>query len=76
MVTGFVVLAICVRRMHLTFRAVDYLWFALMIACGATIYLAVFLILTAVSFWFEDRVGIVPPVFNMLNFWTLSLDDL
>ena len=27
-----------------------------------------FLILTAVSFWFEDRVGIVPPVFNMLNF--------
>ena len=20
------------------------------------------------SFWFEDRVGIVPPVFNMLNF--------
>ena len=32
------------------------------------IYLSVFLILTAVSFWFEDRVGIVPPVFNMLNF--------
>ena len=24
--------------------------------------------LTAVSFWFEDRVGIVPPVFNMLTF--------
>ena len=67
-VTGLAVLAICVRRMHLTFPAVDYLWFALMIACGATIYLAVFLILTAVSFWFEDRVGIVPPVFNMLNF--------
>jgi len=67
-VTGLVVLAVCVRRMHLTFPAVDYLWFALMIACGATIYLAVFLILTAVSFWFEDRVGIVPPVFNMLTF--------
>jgi ABC-2 type transport system permease protein len=39
-----------------------------MVLCGAIIYLAVFLILTAVSFWFEDRVGIVPPVFNMLTF--------
>ena len=39
-----------------------------MIVCGGAIYLSVFLILTAVSFWFEDRVGIVPPVFNMLNF--------
>ena len=39
-----------------------------MIVCGAAIYMAVFLILTAVSFWFEDRVGIVPPVFNMLTF--------
>jgi len=67
-VTGFVVIAICIRRLHLALGAVDYLWFALMIVCGATIYMAVFLILTAVSFWFEDRVGIVPPVFNMLNF--------
>ena len=39
-----------------------------MALCGAVIYLAVFLILTSVSFWFEDRVGIVPPVFNMLTF--------
>ena len=39
-----------------------------MVICGAVIYLAVFLILTSVSFWFEDRVGIVPPVFNMLTF--------
>jgi ABC-2 type transport system permease protein len=38
------------------------------VASGAVIYLAVFLILTAVAFWFEDRVGIVPPVFNMLTF--------
>jgi ABC-2 type transport system permease protein len=39
-----------------------------MAICGAVIYFAVFLLLTAVSFWFEDRVGIVPPVFNMLTF--------
>ena len=54
--------------MHLAWHVTETLWFALMVVCGALIYLAVFLILTAVSFWFEDRVGIVPPVFNMLTF--------
>ena len=67
-VTGCVVVGVCVRRLHLTLGATDYLWFVLMVICGAMIYLSVFLILTAVSFWFEDRVGIVPPVFNMLTF--------
>src|SRR5437667_8427718 len=67
-VTGVAILVICVRRMHLAWHVTETLWFALMVVCGALIYLAVFLILTAVSFWFEDRVGIVPPVFNMLTF--------
>ena len=67
-ITGVAVVGLCARRLHLAFKTPEYLWFAVMIVCGAVIYLAVFLILTAVSFWFEDRVGIVPPVFNMLNF--------
>ena len=67
-VTGLLVITICVGRLHLAWRFADTLWFLLMVVCGALIYLAVFLILTAVSFWFEDRVGIVPPVFNMLTF--------
>jgi len=66
--TGAVVVAICVRRLGLPWHTADYLWFALMVASGAVIYVSVFLILTSVSFWFEDRVGIVPPVFNMLTF--------
>ena len=67
-VTGIAVVALCIHRLHLAFKIPDYLWFLVMIVCGAAIYLSVFLMLTAVSFWFEDRVGIVPPVFNMLNF--------
>ena len=67
-VTGLLVIGICVRKLGLSWTLADDLWFALMVACGAVIYLSVFLILTAVSFWFEDRVGIVPPVFNMLTF--------
>jgi ABC-2 type transport system permease protein len=67
-ITGVVVVWICVRRLGLTWGSLDYLTFPLMVACGALIYLSVFLILTSVAFWFEDRVGIVPPVFNMLTF--------
>jgi ABC-2 type transport system permease protein len=67
-VTGVVVVSICVRRLGLPWEVADYFSFLLMVACGALIYLSVFLILTSVAFWFEDRVGIVPPVFNMLTF--------
>ena len=67
-VTGMALIVICLRRMHLAWYFWDTLWFPFMVVCGALIYLSVFLMLTAVSFWFEDRVGIVPPVFNMLTF--------
>ena len=67
-VTGVLVLSLAARRLGHHWAAADFVWFPLMILSGAVIYLAVFLILTAVSFWFEDRVGIVPPVFNMLTF--------
>lgn len=67
-VTGLVVVVISARQLHIPWQGVDYFWFAVMVAAGTLIYLAVFLTLTAVSFWFEDRVGIVPPVFNMLTF--------
>ena len=67
-VTGLAVVSICVRHLNLAWSATESLLFAMAAICGALIYTSVFLILTAVSFWFEDRVGIVPPVFNMLTF--------
>ncbi len=36
--------------------------------CASVIYVAVFLMLTTVSFWFEDRVGVHPPVWNVIAF--------
>jgi ABC-2 type transport system permease protein len=36
--------------------------------CAAVIYISVFLILTTVSFWFEDRIGVHPPVWNVIAF--------
>lgn len=44
------------------------------VACGFVIYIAVFLLLTCVSFWVEDRVGIIPPVYNLLSFGRYPLD--
>ena len=36
--------------------------------CAAIIYVSVFLILSTVSFWFEDRIGVHPPVWNIIAF--------
>ena len=44
------------------------------VGCGFAIYVAVFLLLTCVSFWAEDRVGIIPPVYNLLTFGRYPLD--
>ncbi len=67
-VTGLAVITICRRHLGIVMSALDDAWFVLMILCAVLIYVSVFLILTSASFWFEDRVGIVPPVFNMLTF--------
>jgi ABC-2 type transport system permease protein len=36
--------------------------------CAGIIYISVFLILSTVSFWFEDRIGVHPPVWNVMAF--------
>ena len=36
--------------------------------CGGTIYVSFFLLLSTVSFWFEDRIGVHPPFWNLIAF--------
>jgi ABC-2 type transport system permease protein len=67
-VTGFAAVVWASRRMGLSFSAFDVALFVLWTFCGAAIYLAIFIGLTATSFWIEDRIGIVPPVFNLMQF--------
>ena len=67
-ITGIAAVAWATRRLHLTFAPVDFLLFFLWAVLGAAIYLAIFIGLTATSFWIEDRIGIVPPVFNLMQF--------
>jgi ABC-2 type transport system permease protein len=56
------------RRLEMSFGVLD--WMALGAAAlgGLVIYLAVFVMLASVPFWMEDRVGVMPPVYNMVAF--------
>jgi ABC-2 type transport system permease protein len=66
--TGLYCMGWAAHRLHLAWtpgRVALLIFFAV---CAAVIYLSVFLILTTVSFWFEDRIGIHPPVWNAIAF--------
>jgi ABC-2 type transport system permease protein len=56
------------RRLGIAWGPLDVFLFVVWAACGAAIYLAIFVALTATSFWIEDRIGISPPVFNLMQF--------
>jgi ABC-2 type transport system permease protein len=62
------------RRIDPPVEAAEWAFLAFAAVCGALIYLAVFLTLTCVSFWMEDRVGVIPPVYNMIAFGRYPLD--
>lgn len=66
--TGLAAVVWASKRLGLSFGAADVVIFAVWAACGAAIYLAIFIGLTATSFWIEDRIGVVPPVFNLMQF--------
>ena len=66
--TGLVVVVYIWHKLNLPLTPLDPILFLLMTVCGVTIYLSVFVILSSLSFWFEDRVGVSPPVFNMIAF--------
>jgi ABC-2 type transport system permease protein len=36
--------------------------------CGGVIYVSFFLLLSTFSFWFEDRIGVHPPFWNVIGF--------
>ena len=76
-VTGTVAVVWSARRLGIRFDAVDAILFALWAVSGGAIYIAIFLGLTATSFWIEDRIGISPPVFNLMQFgrYPISIYD-
>lgn len=41
---------------------------AVLAPSAALVYAGVFLAITSVTFWFEDRMGLAPPVYNLIRF--------
>jgi len=66
--TGLAVVGYASWKLQLHPKPVHLVLFPVMVACGVIIYLSTFTILTSISFWFEDRIGITPPVYNMIPF--------
>ncbi len=73
-VLGLVIVTSCAHRLglHLGWEGWGFILYATI--CGCIIYTAIFLMLTSVSFWAEDRVGVTPPIYNMLAFGRYPLD--
>jgi viologen exporter family transport system permease protein len=65
---GIVLVFWTAKRLGHHWNAVDVLLLAFFAICGAVIYISVFLMLSCFSFWFEDRIGVHPPAWNLLAF--------
>lgn len=66
-VIGMFVVIAAARSLGLSFSAVDVLWLITAVLSGAVILIAVFGSIASLSFHFEDRIGIAPPVFNLIT---------
>jgi ABC-2 type transport system permease protein len=67
-VIGTAVVARAVAGLGLQWGVVEWGFVALTVLCGALLYVFVFAILASASFHFEDRIGVAPPVFNLIPF--------
>ncbi|MHB8078049.1 MAG: ABC transporter permease [Candidatus Krumholzibacteriia bacterium] len=65
---GIGVMAHAAARLGLAWSPLDLGLFLLLAASAAGIFTGIFLGLTSVSFWFEDRLGLAPPVYNIIRF--------
>ncbi|MCB0317839.1 MAG: ABC-2 family transporter protein [Bdellovibrionales bacterium] len=68
LVVGFGIVFFSAGRLDISFSLLDYIWLILSTISGGVIITSVFVIVTSFSFHFEDRVGLSPPVFNMMMF--------
>jgi ABC-2 type transport system permease protein len=55
-------------KMQMPISPLDVVAVAVMAPTAALVYLGVFLGITTVSFWVEDKMGIAPPVYNVIRF--------
>lgn len=67
-VIGVVIMYFASRQMALQWTAGKIALLAALAGCGTLIYAGVFTTLASLSFWWPDRMGLLPPVYNMIAF--------
>lgn len=67
-VTGSIVVWYAARHLQIHWTAFDLAMLTIWALSGGLIYVSVFLFLSTFSFWFEDRIGIHPPFWNLIAF--------
>jgi ABC-2 type transport system permease protein len=67
-VTGLAAVLYCAGKLKIPLSPVNLILFPVLVLCGAVIYTCIFVIISSVNFWVEDRIGLAPPVFNMIAF--------
>ncbi len=68
LVLGTAVMIYAGLGLGLSLGAVDVLLLLILSVAACMVYIGVFLTLTSVSFWMEDRMGLAPPVYNIIRF--------
>lgn len=66
--TGIFCMTWASLHLHTAWTAGKIVMFLFFAGCAGVVYISVFLILTTASFWFEDRIGVHPPVWNLIAF--------
>ena len=67
-VTGSLIVWYASRHLQIHWSALDVTMMFTWALSGGVIYVSVFLLLSTFSFWFEDRIGIHPPFWNLIAF--------
>jgi ABC-2 type transport system permease protein len=55
-------------KLGLTFTWLHWLALPVWVLSGVAIYVGVYTSLASASFWIMDRIGLIPPVYNMMDF--------
>ncbi len=68
LILGVLIFRHSVIGLGLSLSILDYLWLLLSVLSGTSILISVFVFLSTLSFYFEDRLGIGAPVYSLINF--------
>ncbi len=77
-ILGTAVMVYAGMKLNLDFGVADVFALLVLVPSASLVYTGVFLAITAVSFWHEDRMGLAPPVYNIIRFsrYPLSIYSL